>query len=183
MPDSEAPFSTCRFYTFNMPFFSSAISSCRIQQHHFATCRFSFLQHAFFYCSNFNMPESAAPFFNMPFSFLQHASCLCSNFNMPDSATQFQHAGFSSFLQHASCLCSNFNMPDSATPFFHMPFLIPSTCLFLSVAISTCRIQQHHFQHDEIHVFQHAGFHSHILWEMSTSVADNVNKYCSHFMF
>ena len=54
------------------------------------------------------MPDSAAPFFNMPFL----------------------------YLQHAFFFCSNFNMPDSAAPFFNMPFFIPSTCLFLSVAVS-----------------------------------------------
>ena len=29
----QHPFSTCRFYTFNMPFFPRAISTCRIQEH------------------------------------------------------------------------------------------------------------------------------------------------------
>jgi hypothetical protein len=42
-------FSTCCFYTFNMPFFSAAISTCLIQELHFSTCLFSFLQHAVFY--------------------------------------------------------------------------------------------------------------------------------------
>ena len=61
------------FHSFNMPFFTAAISTCRNQQHHFSTCRFSFLQHAVFFCSNFNMPDSGTLFSTCLFSFLQHA--------------------------------------------------------------------------------------------------------------
>ena len=118
----------------------------------------------------------------------EHAFCLCSNFNMLDSAAPFFHMPF--FIP-STCLFfirSNFNMPDSAAPFstwcfhfFKMPFFIRSSFHMLKFlehagfsSTKTCWMQ--------IHVFQDAGFHSHILWEMSTSVADNVNKYCSHFM-
>ena len=97
------------FHSFIMPFFSAAISTCRIQELHLSTCLFSFLEHAVFFCSNFNMPDSGTPFFNMPF-FIPSTCRLLSVavstcwffFNMPDSvsSTLFQHAVFI----HSTCL-------------------------------------------------------------------------------
>ena len=134
-----------------MPFFSAAISTCRIQELYF--------QHAFFH--SFNMPLFVRSRFNMPDFFstcriqeLHFSTCRFYNFNMPFfsaaiSTCQIQELHFStclfSFLHHAVFFCSNFNMPDSGTPFFNMPFFIPWTCRFF--------LQQ----------FQHAGFRNSIL--------------------
>ena len=63
-------------------------------------------------------------------------------------------------------------MPDSASSFFHMPFLYFQHAVYFFAAISTCRIQKHHFQHAVsiistclffLQQFHHAGFSSTIL--------------------